>query len=45
MEIQCFQMRIQQQGLGFMMEIAFRRHWLKIREKVTLNRTLDRSDP
>jgi hypothetical protein len=41
----CFQMGIQQQGLGFGMGVAFRRHWLKIHEKVTLNRTLDRSDP
>ena len=44
----CFEMGVQQQGLGFGMVIASRRHWLKIREKVTLNKnvaTLDRSDP
>jgi hypothetical protein len=38
------EMGIQQQGLGFGMGIAFCRHWLKIREEVTLNKTLDRSD-
>jgi hypothetical protein len=36
-----FEMGIQQQWLGLGMRLASRRHWLKIREKVTLNRTLD----